>query len=107
MSHDEYNGWPNRETWALNLWLSHDETIYNTVLEQIPDALAAYTGPLGSQAFVLGEAIEEWFFSVLIHEMEPSSHIINILTDIGSRWRIHSTSIGEAWLEAWNEHEPS
>ena len=24
-----YNGWPNYETWLVNLWLSNDESTYN------------------------------------------------------------------------------
>lgn len=28
----KYNGWTNYETWAVNLWLSNDESSYNGVL---------------------------------------------------------------------------
>lgn len=29
-----YNGWTNYETWAVNLWLSNDEGLYNYWREQ-------------------------------------------------------------------------
>jgi hypothetical protein len=27
---EEYNGWPNYETWLVNLWLTNEEPIYRT-----------------------------------------------------------------------------
>lgn len=34
-----YNGWTNRETWLVNLWLSNDEGTYREVLDAARDAL--------------------------------------------------------------------
>lgn len=31
----KYNGWSNHETWLVNLWLTNDESSYNTLVEAI------------------------------------------------------------------------
>ena len=33
MTLDTYNGWKNRETWLVNLWLTNEQGPYNTLIE--------------------------------------------------------------------------
>lgn len=38
MTQDEkYNGWSNRETWCVNLWLNNDEATYNHLRGMVSD----------------------------------------------------------------------
>ena len=47
----EYNGWCNRETWIVNLWMTGDQRYY----EQLWQITSSYSG-LNDQA----EALEDW-----------------------------------------------
>jgi hypothetical protein len=37
-----YNGWSNRETWLVNLWLTNDEGTYNEVRGMSADHISDY-----------------------------------------------------------------
>ncbi len=47
----EYNGWSNRETWIVNLWMTGDQSYY----EQLCEIVSAHDS-LDDQA----EALEDW-----------------------------------------------
>lgn len=47
----EYNGWSNRETWIINLWMTGDQSYY----EQLYEIISSHDN-LDDQA----EALEDW-----------------------------------------------
>ncbi|MGB4800422.1 MAG: hypothetical protein WBP03_02810 [Candidatus Saccharimonadales bacterium] len=47
----EYNGWSNRETWIVNLWMTGDQSYY----EQLCEIISSHDS-LDDQA----EALEDW-----------------------------------------------
>ena len=47
----EYNGWCNRETWIVNLWMTGEQRYYEQLCEIISSQ-----GDLSDQA----EALEDW-----------------------------------------------
>ena len=84
------NGWNNRETWAVNLWLSNDEGLYRNVCGIVEDAEDEGEAEDGIKGFV--EELEE-----LVEEGEGGEELKSMFADIGSMWRVDWRGIAEAW----------
>lgn len=111
-SSDSYNGWTNRETWALNLWLSNDQGLYEMTRERVADiAPSMYEEQFTDEqnnnfrAYRAGQAVKSLTEELLDPEeqlMTPEN-IITILSDVGSLYRVNWDEIGAAFLEAIEE----
>ena len=91
MSKDEegYNGWPNRETWAVALLLGNTEGWYHKV--QNATKLARDINDAGPE-FWLGSRIRNWveaMFENVYHEPEAATKDERMMAcDVGSLWRV-------------------
>jgi hypothetical protein len=106
MSADEYNGWTNRETWAVALWINNEQGWQEQVLEM---ALLYIEGKREMdeepQAYAFGEDVRENVESTLDELLENGSTDAykNIREDMGSLWRVDWTEIGAHFLQAADE----
>jgi hypothetical protein len=76
---DKYNGWTNRETWAVHLWLTSDEHFYNEVKNRSAAQIEDYLKDLFSLA-----------------ERSSGGELMSMFEDIGSIWRVNWNEVAEA-----------
>ena len=96
---DTYNGWTNRETWAVALHVNNDQGWQESVHEALRGARVE-VGAL--RAHDAGEVVhgnvEEVLDSISDHDTS-SPALLMAAREIGSVWRVNWTELGEAFLE--------
>ena len=98
MANETYNGWTNRETWAVNVWV--DEL----GLTEARDEMVRQFSEDTTSAEIENET-REWFEAQLdsMHELSEASddydNLIRALSDIGSLWRVDWLQLGQMWLD--------
>lgn len=105
---DIYLGWPNRETWALNLWLGNSEVTERLTLGVAQQAVSQYhnavrrfdlTPTSESRDRRIGLNIVEWVEQTLPH-LIPETDYRSMRDEVGSLWRVDHLYLGGAWAEA-------
>lgn len=100
---DEYNGWTNRETWAIQLHLSNNQGDYEEMSEYARECLSAEY-PVGAMADRIEDWTEEVFQSVTHPEDgEPSEAARMLVSDVGSYWRADFREIASHWIDEARE----
>jgi hypothetical protein len=109
---DSYNGWTNRETWALNLWLTNDRGLYEMTRERVAEAVNASSMPAGwgtkeSDAElwfgrVAGETVKAFWEELTDpdEELMSAENILQMVRDVGSEYRVNWDEIGSHFLES-------
>lgn len=105
---EPYNGWDNRETWALQLVLSNDEGLYNMTRERVAEVLADIDPDEHGDADQLatyrtnkaGQAVRDlWEDDLMDPDIWGHKAVLALVDEVGSYWRVDWYAIGEAWLE--------
>jgi len=106
MSEVTYNGWKNYPTWAVNLWLSNDEFLYNETRERVGWAIGraaahcavadgVWTAEQGRR-FVLADDLKQW----VTEELAPDLGATFAADLLGYAFgEVDWNEIAAAWLE--------
>lgn len=88
-----YNGWSNYETWNVNLWLTNDEYIYESIMEELSPDMEDYE---------VGNIIE-----CFVDNMNPIADQASLFTDLlgSALHEVDYSEIGTSFLEDIRERE--
>ena len=118
---ETYNGWANRETWAVALHINNDQGWQESVLETVRNTVDGITqdppawldpADLNDVFYAnrAGDAIRENVEELFDAEgFEPGEYterlrdVLRVVTDIGSLWRVDWRELGAAFLSDLGE----
>jgi hypothetical protein len=103
---EEFNGWKNRETWALALWLDN-ESVWQESIQELAIQALNETPLLDPENRVivatskLALSLREWVEDDLLTlgNILNAQVLFNMLTDIGSLYRVDYREIAKGYIE--------
>jgi hypothetical protein len=112
---EDYNGWTNRETWAVKVWYGDDETLHGIVKMELQPYLNELKEPDSDVNVVLFavtnhlQYIYEEYIAFPILTLEYERPILQnarmMLSDMGSKWRIQWREIAEHYVGDFLEEQ--
>jgi len=121
---ENFNGWGNRETWAMALWISNEQGWDGDTVEMANEIIKPYfeapnwlTGnsrytwtfaELGStqirfETRTLANRMRDYMVECLTDPCDSES-ILPVLQDIGSLWRVRWEEIADHYIDSSIEH---
>lgn len=101
MAEETYNGWANRETWALMLHINNDQGLHESYREHVQDATN-----VGREAWEIEDSLRDSITEMLdpvrhADEFgEPMPEALSMMArEVGSLWRIDWPAVRAALIE--------
>ena len=88
---ETYQGWTNRETWALNLHLTNTEGIYNDFMSIVKSE--------NFSDYEKENNLKDWVEDLIYNFFENNQEMLyfeeikNLIQDVGSLWRVNYKEI--------------
>lgn len=103
---EEYNGWTNRETWCMNLWITNkqgwDELMRELAKEALKGSFTDLSLPesKNSHTYSLSQEIEVYFEEIFSWEyVKDNESLFNVVKDVGSLYRVNWFEIAEHFID--------
>jgi len=106
METQEYNGWTNRETWAVALWIDNDQALHETARDYAETALQEHKGEEEREArYCLSETLRMWIEDDLLtlENIKGNHSLWLMLTDVGSLYRVNWREVADHYLDGARE----
>jgi hypothetical protein len=96
----EYNGWTNRETWAVALWIDNDYSLQETATEYARTEIEGHDKDEEINPYYLGESLKTYIEEDLLtfENVSQNQTLWMMLTDIGSLYRVNWREIADHYL---------
>lgn len=99
MSEETYEGWTNKETWAVKLHWDNNQADYSFFTQQAKEFKEEGKSVIDFSDF-LKEQLEE--IQETVFNGEGTEEARNLLRDVGSIWRVNYDEIAKAYYEEVN-----
>lgn len=102
---ENYNGWSNRETWGAKLHIDNDQALYEIAQDYARTAWLEHEqdgeGRYATASSCLADTLESWITEDLLtlENIAGNESLFNMLTDIGSLYRVNWSEISEAMID--------
>lgn len=105
METQEYQGWTNRETWAMMLWIDNDYSLSDTAREYARTEAEGHDEGEEINPYYLGESLKNYIEEDLLtfENISNNRELFIMLTDIGSLYRVNWREIAESLLSSVKE----
>ena len=103
MTDDEYNGWTNRETWAVRLHWDNNQDDYDFIMSEAKKHIERGE-PVYRFADFLKEIAED-IQDTVINEKSATHEARLFIQDVGSLWRVNWLEIAERYYDEIAEEE--
>lgn len=104
---ENFNGWKNRETWAAKLWIDNDQALYEIAREYTQEEIQGHDEGEEINAYHLGQTLKSWIEDDLLtlENIAGNQALFDMLTDIGSLYRVDWREIAQAFIDDEKEEE--